>query len=545
MSSRFNNLLIPGIDDPGLSFRVKKQLPYVALSLFLLLIAFILMLPVSLMSSKGKANLFTASTAILIGAMLYALVLLRKAKYRGASLLSTVALFLISQAVLFLMPYTGAPSQAYRPFAFMAVMSVCNALVALDRRQVLLFSLGVLASWLAGFATIFRHFFASDASEIAAIFLIGLLGLAISGTVLLSLRRLSDQLLANAEEQACRAEGALKNLRGMLQDAREGMEIGDRILSASGKVEESLESVRTILGHLIAGSDSLVRESDEFGSSSQRVLASANAMKGSMDEQNSAISETSAAITEISASLSHVSGIASKRRAMLDDVSAGGGLQRELLGKLLAAVSSVRESSEGIGAVVHTVQDIASRTSLLSMNASIEAARAGSSGKGFSVISQEIRALSEETQRNAATINELLGRNTQSVASATDMMRAFSEFIERSGLETKQLIESIDEILRGIEEMDAGTREVVQAVQDIVGSSQAASGIVGEVVGQVDGQRLGFDRIAAFLAELRGRVGSLEAAVAEIDSASVRVADAGRLNNEQVRKLQRRVGGAA
>ena len=109
---------------------------------------------------------------------------------------------------------------------------------------------------------------------------------------------------------------------------------------------------------------------------------------------------------EISSNLESISSIATRRRNNLDDLAKGAHRQKELVSRLREGMSSVEQSSSGIGGFIQTVQDIASRTALLSMNASIEAARAGAAGKGFAVVAQEIRKLSEETQRNAATIEE-------------------------------------------------------------------------------------------------------------------------------------------
>jgi methyl-accepting chemotaxis protein len=534
MASKLMRAMLPGLDDPDLDFRVMKQAPFIAVFTVVLLIAFLLLIPVSLISSHWNVGLYPVSVLFLTLLSAYAMALLRRAEYNRASTLMTAVIFLSCVAALFLMSYNGVASQTYRPFAFMAVMTACNSLVSLDRRQIVFFFLGIIACWLAAFATIFRHLFAESGSETLAIMLVATLGLTLASLVALFNRRLSDELLANAEAEAARAKKALTGLTESLEAARQGMEIGDQIISAAERVEKSAGSIRTLQGYLAEESSGLVKESEGFGQSSRMVLDSANAMKRATDEQHASITETSAAITEISANLTSINHIASQRRATLDDVYANGESQRTQLKKLLDAVSTVQDSSEAIGSFVTTVQDIASRTSLLSMNASIQAARAGASGKGFAVVAQEIRGLSEETQRNADTIKSLLERNGQSVRGTVEMTRAFSAFIERNDDELKRLIGSIDEILRGITEMDTGTREVVTALQDMVGSAEDSARRVGEVVGQVEKQKQGYAHISQFAAELHGRIEELKSAVAEIGSTANRVAEAGRLNIEQV-----------
>ena len=187
---------------------------------------------------------------------------------------------------------------------------------------------------------------------------------------------------------------------------------------------------------------------------------------------------------------------------------------------------------------VHTVQDIASRTGLLSMNASIEAARAGTAGKGFSIIAQEIRALSEETEKNADTIKHLIDNNDLTVENTAQMTNDFATYIEKNSTEMSDLLGSIDEILRGITEMDVGTREVMHAVQEIVSAGSESSDLVHTVVQNVSIQREGFDTIAQFARELHDRIVNLQRAVKDIRGVSKEIAEAGANNTLQVKKIQ-------
>jgi len=530
--------LIPHRNDADLSYRLQKQLPYIALTTLFMLLTFSLLVPVGLISSGGKPNPFILIISILGLALAYALHLLRKKKYAVAARLVSGILFVSCMATLFLMPYTGVPAEAYRGFAFITVMATCNVLISLELKQIILFYAGLITGWLAAFATVFRPVWTVNRNLTLAIFLVGILGITISNLVLVFVKKLSDELLETAQRETETARTALSNLTKILEDARDGMEIGDKILSASGRVQLALGEMEQLQTYLSEGSRKLVSESDGFTESSRDVLASTRQMKDNLQEQNSALTETSAAITEISANLENISGIANKRREMLNDISKSGAAQKDLVRKLLAAVETVQKSSEGIIVFVRTVQDVASRTGLLSMNASIEAARAGSYGKGFAVIAQEIRSLSEETQSNAGTIKALLDENEHTVRATNAMMQDFSVFVEKSVNDTQNLIDAIDEILRGITEMDTGTREVMQAAQDIVSAAQESGEMVNAVVSQIDRQKESFDHISGFSAELHNRIILLERSVKEIREASDLVADAGRLNTAQVKKLQ-------
>lgn len=538
MINAFLSLIIPHRNEPGIDFRIQKQLPFIAATASFLLLTFALLLPLYLISTKGDFNLFAFMLIGLVALLVGAIILMRQKKYKNAAWLVTVTLFISCMAVLFLMPYRGEVSEAYRPFAFIATMCTCNVLISLEKKQIILMYIGVILAWVLSFLTLFHPLFAMNRSLTIAVFGTGFLGLSVGNTVLLFVKRLSEELLDTAQKQTEAAQSSLANLTKVMEEARDGMAIGEQILDASGRVQTSLSEVEKIQHYLSGSSENLMKESDSFTVSASAVLDSAQSMKGSLQEQNAAITETSAAITEISANLASISGIATKRREMLNDISKAGYSQKELVKKLVAAVTSVQTSSEGISVFVHTVQDVASKTGLLAMNASIEAARAGSSGKGFAVIAQEIRILSEETQRNAETIKNLLDENDRTVESSSEMAKDFSTFVDKNVHDTKILTESIDEILRGITEMDTGTREVMQAAQEIVTVAQSSNEMVTTVVSQVNSQKEGFTNIAGISTELHDRIILLDKAVREIHSAADLVVDAGRLNTAQVKKLQ-------
>ncbi len=172
------------------------------------------------------------------------------------------------------------------------------------------------------------------------------------------------------------------------------------------------------------------------------------------------------------------------------------------------------------------------------MNASIEAARAGSAGKGFGVVAQEIRALSGETQMNADRIKEIIGKNEATVRETGTFFGYFSQFVGKSLEDTRALIHSMDEILGGIDEMSLGTSEVMKAVEQMVADTQASGELVKDVVSQVATQQAAFTHFSSFAKELRERIAGLERAVSEIRAATDNVSEAGRLNIMHAKKLR-------
>lgn len=530
------DLLLPRRSEAAGNARLYEQLPYVAYTTLTLAILF---LTLELVLLANGLYLIVAALFVDLASVLFAIILLRKGKYKTASILTTIALIWAACAFLFLMPYVGNNArEIYRGLAFAAVLAAINMAVALDKKQVWLYFAIFSLAWLACFFSLFAHYYNEDRMEYLSILFTGSLGFVFESIMLGLARSLSDRLVAKAAEQQVKSEEALKRLTELLAGAREGMSIGDKVVQATARAEEAALSISRLQDYLALESRRLLGEAVSLQDSSRSVLGNTRGIEEALESQNAAILETSTALVQITQNIENIDKVASKRRTMLAEASTAGAAQRALVEKLQKAFDSVRDSSEGIKRFTATVQDIASRTSLLSMNASIEAARAGASGKGFGVVAQEIRSLSNETQKNSDLIQETVKRNEATVREAGKLVADFSEFIVKNIESINNLIDSIDEILGGISEMHGGTREVTEAVQEIVVGMHASGEKAKSAAEQIDGQQAGFAHLSKFAKELDSRISELRLAVEEIRGSTASAAEAGKLNIEQVKRLQ-------
>lgn len=530
------DFLVPGRNGADLDFRLRSQLPYIALTALALFLVFLLLVPVTFV--RYGANLFFACVIGILLVDFGSLACLRRGKYRLGSNLITLSLCGSSMCVLFFMPYGGTVHELYRPLAFVFTMLAANSLIALSSRQIAIFIIPYTVCWVVSFPTLFAPILASDKKTALVIMTVGIIGVAWESVSLLLMRSHSLKLLADAEEQAKSSRTTLDRLTRLVNDAKEGMSIGDRIIAATESVRKSVGTVSTLQSYLEAESRKLMEEAESLRKSGFSVISSAKRMDEELSSQSAAITETSASLEQITRNIANVNKVADQRRKMLGEATGAAMAQKELIAKLDEAFLSVRESSEGINRFVTTVQDIASRTALLSMNASIEAARAGSAGKGFAVVAQEIRALSGETQRQSEVINRMIEKNDRTVRETGSLIASFGSFVSMNIENTRTLLDSLDEILKGLGEMSSGTSEVMAAINEIVSGTRISGEMVREVVSQIDGQQAGFNHLSEFAKELDSRILDIRVTVAEIRSSADLVSEAGRLNVEQTKKLK-------
>ena len=126
------------------------------------------------------------------------------------------------------------------------------------------------------------------------------------------------------------------------------------------------------------------------------------------------------------------------------------------MNSLLTAMTLIEENSCEVEKIIRTIEDISFQTNILAINASIEAARAGTAGKGFAVVAEEIKNLSESSKETAQGSN----RNKDEIATA----------INNLAEEADKLIEIVDKVNERIQILAVSTEEIA-ASATVVGEA--------------------------------------------------------------------------
>lgn len=176
-------------------------------------------------------------------------------------------------------------------------------------------------------------------------------------------------------------------------------------------------------------------------------------------------------------------------------------------------VRALQERSRQIYDIVNTIKEIAEQTNLLSLNAAIEAARAGDQGRGFAVVADEVRKLASRTGNATDEISEMIEGIGQDIERTVHI-------IEQGSAQEQEQVEVVDEVANTIESVNREITQATDRIYEITSAMQEQSTAAGDVARNVEDisrmsaeNRQALERTAASTAEMNGAASALESMV--------------------------------
>lgn len=211
--------------------------------------------------------------------------------------------------------------------------------------------------------------------------------------------------------------------------------------------------ITAIISSLMSGSEQINTASSQIAAASQDLADGATTQASSLEETSSAIEEM-AAVTRQNAGNAHSTydTTISNNKMVEQGVKA--------MAEMSAAMTDINDKSEQVSHIVKTIEDIAFQTNLLALNAAVEAARAGEAGKGFAVVADEVRNLSQRSAQAAKDTTELIIGTVESVKNGSEIVSHLTENFTK-------IEEGSGSVARLIKEIASATTEQAQGVEQV------------------------------------------------------------------------------
>lgn len=512
-----------------LSYQEQKKTSNLVIGDVICILTFI---PTALMQFLIHSPLSGILLVATLFVFLISLISIKKGKLCTGSYLSTIGFIISCGTIAFALSTDLTIHVGYRIMAFCVTMGIINSMIALKPRQVIFFYLACQVMMVAVPFTILKPLMSDNAKSIYEVLFITSLGFLMGTLILYYSIKLNNQIIKHGEQEHNESKKSLNKITDVLTQVKDSLNIGQKLNLASNTASDSSKKINDLYKVLINEMDELTTQTSNVKNASEEVNYNAGKIDEGIKVQNDSLSETSSAMTQISANLTNINGIAEKRRQGMEKVATLLNQNTSIIKNLVKEVEKLRESSQGIEAFVKTVDSIAAQTSLLAMNASIEAAHAGSKGQGFSVIALEIRKLSEETTRNAAKIADTVHENLSVVESTIQQISRFAKENEASSQEIYSSVNAMEEILRGISEIDSGTRDVMHSLHNVVEKAGENGKMITSVVNQISAQDSSITNITNSTEVLRERVNEIHDTLSDINGAITDIETSSKENEE-------------
>ena len=253
-------------------------------------------------------------------------------------------------------------------------------------------------------------------------------------------------------------------------------------------IKKSLDS---ILGALNQTMGQFAASASHVSDGADQVSASAQTLAQGATEQASAVTEISTTIADISAGARETSDAAAEAGQFVNQAGAQLGISIENVKELSVSMNRISEESKQISTIIATIENIAFQINILSLNAAVEAARAGAAGRGFAVVAEEISSLASKSDEAAKATKELIESSAATIVEGGKAMNRVTEALDRTGelagnvtVKMEQVVDAVEKQTVAMEQVSTGVEQISAVVQNNSATSQECAAASEELSSQ-------------------------------------------------------------
>jgi methyl-accepting chemotaxis protein len=286
------------------------------------------------------------------------------------------------------------------------------------------------------------------------------------------------------------------------------------IINSHDETADLAENINQVFARLHRLATGVQSAAFQVGASSAEISAASKQMLSGLKDQTMKIESSTTAVTELSASIQQVAGNAAEATTVAEksSIEVGSAVQRmeEIRAAVDDAAEKMRElgeSSKRIGNIVEVIRQISEQTSMLALNASIEAAHAGEQGRGFAVVADEVSSLARRVGQSAKDIEALIQTVKEQTQAAMASMDVGTREVGNGSALVTGTLTGLSQLITVVKDTAHAVQEQAVVSDEIARNMDAVRHIATEVLSGSEESVVQAERLHELAFELEESIG--------------------------------------